>query len=685
MTVEQMGLSVSLEAELSRLEANMKKAGRLVDTTAVGMDRSTKRAAKSFNQLEASLDPVSRAAQKLQRDTDKVRIAQDKGLISAERAAQTYARLNANYENYTARLGGSVNALNRAGRAANDNAASYRRFGVVAQQAGYQVGDFAVQVASGGNPLVAFTQQASQLLGVMGPWGAVIGAAAAIAGGLAIAFWDTGSAAEDAEQAIKDYEKAIESAETFIKRLNDETKTSAELLRDERAEILANTRARVDAAQAQLDILLAQAEAVNKFQQDPNADPMFGSFVDYAAIKDQVAALQEVRAEYDRLTQRIDEALQKNLEYKAAEEDGKAREKAASEAERQALKIQGVIDGLEYEIQALSMSERQQAINNSLRQAGAGITDQQAESIRNLAGELYDYEQRLNDLNDALDREQKTMDEGARVREANRTALEKYNDELERLNELLRAGAIDQETYGRAAKKAQEDLEKSQEKASEAGRDFGRVVTGGLEDIAVGAKTTGEAFESLGEQIGRIILRMTILKDLEKSIGDIWDSVDFGGSGGGITGAGSGSSGGIFGAIGSGISSLFGFADGGVMTANGPLPLRKYSEGGIANSPQLAMFGEASVPEAYVPVPSGKIPVDIRMPKMSAQSNGPSSVFNIDARGADQAAIARLEGTITALGGEVRRIDTTFNKRAVNAVGNAARRGGSSSAAIRGR
>ena len=54
------------------------------------------------------------------------------------------------------------------------------------------------------------------------------------------------------------------------------------------------------------------------------------------------------------------------------------------------------------------------------------------------------------------------------------------------------------------------------------------------------------------------------------------------------------------------------FADGGIMTSRGPVPLRKYSGGGIATSPQLAMFGEGSVPEAYVPVPSGRIPVELR-------------------------------------------------------------------------
>jgi lambda family phage tail tape measure protein len=64
------------------------------------------------------------------------------------------------------------------------------------------------------------------------------------------------------------------------------------------------------------------------------------------------------------------------------------------------------------------------------------------------------------------------------------------------------------------------------------------------------------------------------------------------------------SGGGILGAI----AGAF-FKDGGVMTEHGKLPLRKYSRGGVARSPQVAVFGEGSTPEAYVPVPSGRIPV----------------------------------------------------------------------------
>jgi prepilin-type processing-associated H-X9-DG protein len=60
------------------------------------------------------------------------------------------------------------------------------------------------------------------------------------------------------------------------------------------------------------------------------------------------------------------------------------------------------------------------------------------------------------------------------------------------------------------------------------------------------------------------------------------------------------------------------FADGGIMTSMGPLQLRKYANGGVANSPQVAIYGEAG-PEAYVPLPDGRtIPVTINGSGMGA-------------------------------------------------------------------
>jgi tape measure domain-containing protein len=78
-----------------------------------------------------------------------------------------------------------------------------------------------------------------------------------------------------------------------------------------------------------------------------------------------------------------------------------------------------------------------------------------------------------------------------------------------------------------------------------------------------------------------------------------------------------------------GITGAFGFADGGIMSGDGPLPLRKYAGGGIASSPQLAMFGEGSMPEAYVPLPDGR-----RIPVAMKGGGGSTNVtVNVDASG----------------------------------------------------
>lgn len=54
------------------------------------------------------------------------------------------------------------------------------------------------------------------------------------------------------------------------------------------------------------------------------------------------------------------------------------------------------------------------------------------------------------------------------------------------------------------------------------------------------------------------------------------------------------------------------FAEGGVMTPYGKATLQKYARGGIADRPQIALFGEGSMNEAYVPLPDGRsIPVTL--------------------------------------------------------------------------
>lgn len=111
---------------------------------------------------------------------------------------------------------------------------------------------------------------------------------------------------------------------------------------------------------------------------------------------------------------------------------------------------------------------------------------------------------------------------------------------------------------------------------------------------------------------------------LANGISNLVNSLSSGGGGGGIFGsiltsiAGAflpgpvpgGSYGGY--STGGGFYADLNFAKGGVMTSLGEMQLKRYAAGGIAKSPQIAMYGEGSVPEAYVPLPDGRtIPVTV--------------------------------------------------------------------------
>ena len=89
------------------------------------------------------------------------------------------------------------------------------------QQAGYQVGDFAVQVGGGTNALQAFGQQGSQLLGVFGAQGAILGAVVAIVAAVGTAYMKSG-------EAVRSFSDEVEDLNTLITTANGITGTASE-------------------------------------------------------------------------------------------------------------------------------------------------------------------------------------------------------------------------------------------------------------------------------------------------------------------------------------------------------------------------------------------------------------------------------------------------------------------------
>lgn len=122
----------------------------------------------------------------------------------------------------------------------------------------------------------------------------------------------------------------------------------------------------------------------------------------------------------------------------------------------------------------------------------------------------------------------------------------------------------------------------------------------GMEDALVNFVKTGKLdFASLADSIITDMIRIQIQNSIMKPMMSWMGGLDLG--------------------------SMMGFANGGIMTASGSLPLNTYANGGIANKPQMAIFGEGKTPEAYVPLPDGRhIPV-----AMQGGGGGSNVVVNV--------------------------------------------------------
>lgn len=226
--------------------------------------------------------------------------------------------------------------------------------------------------------------------------------------------------------------------------------------------------------------------------------------------------------------------------------------------------------------------------------------------------------------------------------EATPTAqLERQRDAMRFLADAFERGRISAQQFEEAASAALGNVPEQARDAADATDEFAasaaKNIQSALADFLFDPFENG--VEGLGDKFGQLIQRM-IADAAAARLGELLfgDLLKSGGSGGGS---------GNTGWIGTAIGWLSSFADGGIMTSAGPLPLRRYSKGGIANTPQLAEFGEGSTPEAFVPLPDGRsIPVSM------SGSSRPSITVNVTVPSGTATEIRRAAG---ATGREVSR------------------------------
>ena len=141
--------------------------------------------------------------------------------VKTEGAEQSAKQLDALTQSSTK----ADTAVTKTGAAAEKAAPKMSGFGTKAQQAGYQIQDFVVQVQSGTSVFVAFGQQASQLAGALGPGGAVLGAVialgAAVGGVLYKSMGNAKLSAEELEASAKQLDAVLQKNTDGVYELSD--------------------------------------------------------------------------------------------------------------------------------------------------------------------------------------------------------------------------------------------------------------------------------------------------------------------------------------------------------------------------------------------------------------------------------------------------------------------------------
>ena len=179
----------------------------------------TKKLASEVDRLSSKYKPLYASSKQYENSLDEINRAHKVGAINTEQHAAAVENLNSDYQKFTSGNAGwdnqFVQGSNRAGKSMN-------KFGMYAQQVGYQVGDFFVQVQSGQSALVAFGQQGTQLAGLLpGVLGAVVGIGLAVGTMLLRSFMDASGEAQTLEEAISGAEEALDDFKDAVRGSDD--------------------------------------------------------------------------------------------------------------------------------------------------------------------------------------------------------------------------------------------------------------------------------------------------------------------------------------------------------------------------------------------------------------------------------------------------------------------------------
>jgi lambda family phage tail tape measure protein len=438
-----------------------------------------------------------------------------------------------------------------------------------------------------------------------------------------VELWDMPLLADAVTKRFDDIRKATDASSTETtaptprKRLNYSTATMA---------VTATAMAGIDSELKRLQALVDVESGILKDRQriiDLYENQGYLSFKE--ASEARLAAQQDFTQKLSALSSDEEAVLRRGLETvaKTSQDKLKLQDKLAEIAlKRQKLERDAQQSDLERQIRLPGESLKDLQEQASRGQAQLRASEEQIKTLRE-TGSISELDSlsRLAEARQASANQLATLAQQARALADAAPGNEKLADALQKIEEAARQAADGAQLLTQRAKEFSDPeagfakgLRAVAEEAEQIGKQMEAATVrafNGMTDALVGFVMTGKLdFRSLANSIISDLIRIQIQRAITLPLAKA-------------------------------MSSFFGFADGGVMTSEGPLPLRGYASGGIANSPQLAVFGEGSRPEAYVPLPDGRtIPVTMSGGAAGA-GLGSGTVFNISVNVSDAGASTR--------------------------------------------
>lgn len=314
---------------------------------------------KEYRSLKASIDPAHRAQQQFLTGAELLQKEMKSGRITMSQYAKDMSLLRKN----------TLGAANVGGRFKS----SIGGVGSIAQQAGFQVGDFATQVAAGQSAMVAFSQQAPQFAGAFGPGGAVLGAVLAIGGAIGGAFVRGMS---EGEEATKSLREQIDELNLSFEDLTDNQREALELERLRNKEDAAD---RIEKQREELDKLRETEENLLRLREMGSDNDDLGD----------VFNPEQLSSVSDRITElggKIDTA-----EKKAQQADKEFEELLSGTGSRGATEeIEALNESLSFQVDVYGKSERAIALAEIAQLAKNGADAEAVAQARQLTNALYD-------------------------------------------------------------------------------------------------------------------------------------------------------------------------------------------------------------------------------------------------------------------------------------------------------